>query len=186
MSGIEIKVLTEPSASEVADALRRWPRAALDATRKSLKSTGFEGKKKLAGVIRTNEFGWTELHPFTVATHPGRKSPLRKLAQFTRYTVRGDGMAVKIKFDTAASPSFGGGNSNIISFIRRAEKGQTVPYSGKVQRKMARMGFLIRAGTAISVPKRPIFQPFFDKYSGHLQNHFTIKFKKWITQLVKK
>jgi hypothetical protein len=182
---MSVNIWTNPAMSAFLQGLQKWPKATIDATRKAMKSTGFAGKKKLAGAIRTNEFGWTGLHPFTISTHPGRKNPLQGLAKFTRYAAREDGMAVKIKFDTSTSPAFGGG-SGLTPFVKRAEEGQTVIYSDKVQRKMARMGFDIRKGTNIVVPQRKIFDPFYAAYGDYLKMHFTSKFLVWLSKLIGK
>ena len=182
---MKLNVWTKPAADIFMSGLKYWPVATFKSVSKAIKSTGYKGKRKLAAAIKSNEFGWTGLHPFTISTHSGRKTPLIKLAQFTRYAARDDSMAVKIKFETSTKPGFANTGGAMSSFVRRAEEGQTVPYSNKVQRKLASMGFLIRKGTAIVVPQRKIFNPFFQNYKQVLEQHFSEKFLKWMAQLAK-
>jgi len=171
---------------------------------RAMKSEGYRLKEEMATAIRTGAMGWSPIHPFTRALRKYRKGgpPGIWFSRFVRYGVNpvGSGFDLRVgvfnpqgsvkalsRTVLLAAERFASGWTEVVTL--RAQRKRVARYLAAKRkdweamsrrqkrtwrRKMLREGALVRVGTVLKSPPRPM-DPFL-----HARRHRIVKDIDWL------
>lgn len=121
------------------------------ARRSGLKSTGNVGRARMRAFVESGGKGsWKKVHPFTARyyrtrerlgsltyqwrEHKHGEEPFEWLGKFSRYRVNFEGTSVRIHFGKSRKGKLGTFDPFVMSVVKRAEEGETIPVTDKMRK----------------------------------------------------